>query len=84
MELPAQSRVAIIGDKESGKSYLAEILTMFKELKSGEIKIDGRRLDNYSTRRLRSQIVHLTQQPVIFKETIRENIAYGRTNASDE
>jgi len=76
--------VAIIGDKESGKSYIAEVLTMFKELQTGEVKIDGRFLSNYSARRLRSQIVHLTQQPVIFNETIRENIAYGRTNASDE
>mmetsp|Transcript_9979 Transcript_9979/g.13565 ORF Transcript_9979/g.13565 Transcript_9979/m.13565 type:complete len:215 (+) Transcript_9979:90-734(+) len=87
MELPPLGKVGIVGNKGSGRSTIAHLLRRFYDLdiqQYGAIKIDGQDLKNYSARVLRSSIQHLPQEPVILDVSIRDNIAIGRSDASDE
>lgn len=74
--LPGQS-IALLGPTGSGKSSLIQLLTRFYDYTSGSINMDGIELRDYSIQFLRSHIGIVQQEPFLFSQTIRDNIAYG-------
>ncbi len=71
-------RVALVGRSGAGKSTLVSLIPRFYDQTSGEILLDGRPLADYDLRSLRDQIALVTQQVVLFNDTLERNIAYGR------
>src|SRR5690606_40145252 len=76
--------VAIVGRSGSGKSTLVNLLPRFYEPDSGSIRIDGRELSEYQLANLRDQIAVVSQEVVLFNDTIRANIAFGRKVTDEE
>ena len=83
LRVAAGEMVAIVGSTGSGKSTLVNLLPRFYEVDAGSIRIDGHELPDYQLRSLRDQIAVVSQEVVLFNDTIRANIAFGR-NVSDE
>jgi subfamily B ATP-binding cassette protein MsbA len=79
---PGQS-IAIVGKSGSGKSTLVNLLPRFYDVTSGAVRIDGRDVREFDLRNLRDQIAVVSQDVVLFNDTIRNNIAFGR-QVSDE
>jgi ATP-binding cassette, subfamily B, bacterial MsbA len=75
--------VAIVGRSGSGKSTLVGLLPRFYEPTSGAVKVDGNDVREYELKSLREQIALVSQEVVLFNDSIRANIAFGR-NASAE
>ncbi len=73
---PGQS-VALVGHSGSGKSTLANLIPRFYDVLQGEILLDGQSLSDYSLKSLRDQISLVTQQVILFNDSIEKNIAYG-------
>ena len=80
---PGQT-VAIVGRSGSGKSSLVNLLPRLYEYDSGEVCLDGERLDHYRIADLRRQISYVGQDVRLFNDTVRNNIAYGITDQVDE
>jgi len=76
--------VAIVGSSGAGKSTVVNLLMRFYEPTSGRILVDGYPITSLSLGYLRSKIGLVLQEPVLFSGTIRENILYGKLQASDE
>jgi ATP-binding cassette subfamily B protein len=83
-EIPAGSKVAVVGPSGAGKSTLARLLFRFYDVDTGRITVDGQDLREVSQDSLRRAIGVVPQDTVLFNETIRYNIAYGRPDASDD
>lgn len=83
-EVPPGSRVVLVGGSGSGKSTLMNLLSRFYKPEIGRILIDGQDVQNVTTQSLRQNIGIVPQQPVLFRGTVRENILYGRRNATEE
>lgn len=77
-------RVAIVGPTGAGKSTLVSLVPRFYDPQGGRVTIDGVDLREFQLKSLRRQIAMVLQPPLIFPITIRENIAYGRPDASME
>jgi ATP-binding cassette, subfamily B, bacterial len=77
-------RVALVGPSGSGKSTVASLLLRFYDARSGEIRIDGVDITRYSRESLRREIGIVLQDSILFGASIRENIAYGKPEASLE
>lgn len=75
--------LAIVGRSGSGKSTLVNLLPRFYEADTGTIRIDGHDLREYQLRNLREQIAVVSQEVVLFNDTIRANIAFGRDVSHD-
>lgn len=75
-------QVAIIGSSGSGKSTISSLLLKFYDPIKGEIVIDGIPLSNYDSHSIRDQIGIVSQEPTLFATSIRDNIAYGRKDAT--
>lgn len=76
--------VAFVGGTGAGKSTLISLIPRFYDPNSGRVLLDGRDLRSISKKSLRNQISIVLQDTVLFSTTIRENIAYGRPDASEE
>jgi subfamily B ATP-binding cassette protein MsbA len=76
--------IAFVGSSGSGKTTLVSLIPRFYDPTSGSILIDGVDIREYSQRTLRSQIAIVTQETFLFNDTVRNNIAYGNLNASEE
>jgi ABC-type multidrug transport system fused ATPase/permease subunit len=76
--------IALVGPTGSGKSTLVNLLPAFYEASVGRILIDGQDVSQVTLNSLRSQIGIVSQEPFLFNGTIRENILYGRLDASEE
>jgi ATP-binding cassette, subfamily B, bacterial MsbA len=76
--------VALVGSSGAGKSTLADLVPRFHDVTEGDIFIDGINIKEYSLNSLRSQISIVTQEPILFNDTIRNNISLGSENATDE
>ena len=81
LEIPKGSTVAIVGASGAGKSTLADLLPRFYDVTSGSITIDGIDIRDVSLRDLRSLIGRVDQDPVLFNDTIFNNIAFGMPGA---
>jgi ATP-binding cassette, subfamily B, bacterial MsbA len=76
--------IALVGSSGSGKSTLADLLPRFHDVVTGNVKLDGTDLRQYSLRSLRHQMGIVTQEPILFNDTIANNIALGMDNATEE
>src|ERR1019366_8438504 len=81
--VPAGKTVAIVGPSGAGKSTISRILYRFYDIKSGRVTIDGQDIRDVTQESLRSAIGIVPQDTVLFNDTVRYNIAYGRIGASD-
>lgn len=84
MIIPATQKIALVGHSGCGKSTITNLLLRFYNIKRGRIEIDGTDISEYDVRELRRQIGFVMQEPVLFNQTIKQNILYGDTDASDE
>ena len=75
--------VALVGQSGSGKTTLTNLLLRFYDPRQGAVRIAGLDIREVSTRDLRNQIAVVTQETILFNDTIRNNIALGRAGASD-
>jgi ABC-type multidrug transport system fused ATPase/permease subunit len=76
--------IALVGPTGAGKSTLVNLLPAFYELISGKITIDGQDISAITLDSLRAQISVVSQEPFLFNGTVRENILYGKLNATTE
>ena len=76
--------LALVGMSGGGKSTLANLIPRFFDVTEGRVLIDGIDIREFTVADLRRQISIVTQEPILFNETIRNNIAYGSVNASDD
>jgi ABC-type transport system involved in Fe-S cluster assembly fused permease/ATPase subunit len=82
-EVPAGKTVAIVGPSGAGKSTISRLLFRLYDVSSGRILIDGQDIRNITQASLRASIGMVPQDTVLFNDTIRYNIRYGRWDASD-
>ena len=82
-EVPAGKTVAIVGPSGAGKSTISRLLFRLYDVSSGKILIDGQDIRNVTQNSLRASIGMVPQDTVLFNDTIRYNIRYGRWDASD-
>jgi ATP-binding cassette subfamily B protein len=76
--------VAVVGRTGSGKSTLARLLTRFYDVEDGSVCIDGIDVRDLTLASLRAQVAMVLDEPFLFSTTVRDNIAYGRPDATDE
>lgn len=84
LKIPAGTTVAIVGETGAGKSTLVNLACRFFEPTNGQILIDGKDYRERSQLWLHSNIGYVLQNPHLFSGTVKENIRYGRLNATDE
>ncbi|KMT63838.1 lipid A export permease/ATP-binding protein MsbA [Catenovulum maritimum] len=77
LHIPAGKTFALVGQSGSGKSTIVSLLTRFYDYQSGVIEIDGHKITDYSLSSLRDQFALVSQQVILFNDTIANNIAYG-------
>lgn len=80
----AGEKISLVGPTGSGKTTVINLLMRFYDINSGEIKIDGRKIQDYKISSLREKIGIVLQDNFLFSGTIMENIRYGRLEATDE
>lgn len=76
--------LAIVGESGSGKSTVIALLQRFYDPDSGQITIDGVEIQNLKLKWLRQQMGLVSQEPVLFNATIRDNVAYGKEGNANE
>jgi len=76
--------IALVGRSGSGKSTASSLLLRFYDATSGQVLIDGQDITSYKLKDLRKQFAYVSQQVVLFNDSIANNIAYGKPNASKE
>lgn len=76
--------IALVGSSGAGKSTLADLVPRFHDVTSGTVNIDGFNIKDYSLHSVRSLMSIVTQEPILFNDTIANNIALGQENASLE
>jgi len=84
LSVKAGESVALVGPSGAGKTTLANLLPRFYDVTSGSITIDGTDIKDVTFKSLRNQIGLVPQETVLFNASIKENILYGRLDASDE
>lgn len=84
LEIGAGETVAIVGPSGSGKTTLMALLMRFYDPWSGSVRVDGHDLRTATQKSLREQVGCVLQEPLLFNDTIRNNIAYGRPAATFE
>lgn len=82
-EVRSSEIVALVGMSGGGKTTLANLIPRFYDVTEGAVVIDGHDIRDVTIQSLRNQIGIVTQDPILFNDTIRNNIAYGNLNASD-
>ncbi len=75
-------RIAVVGESGSGKTTLVKLLFRFFDIQGGKILIDGQDISQVTQNSLRSSISMVPQDPILFHRTLRENIAYGKPDAT--
>ncbi|MBP4139218.1 MULTISPECIES: ABC transporter ATP-binding protein [Flavobacterium] len=77
-------KIALVGPSGAGKSTISSLLLRFYDITSGEILVDGKSIYDYDLENLRGNMSIVPQDVILFGGTIRENIAYGKPDATDE
>ena len=83
LEIPAGQTVALVGETGAGKSTLAKLIVRFYDPQVGRVTVDGQDLRSFEPSDYRRRLGYVPQEPFLFSGTIRDNIAYGRPEASD-
>ncbi|MBC7524441.1 MAG: ABC transporter ATP-binding protein [Flavobacterium sp.] len=84
IQVPKGKTVALVGQSGSGKSTIANLLTRFYDVQEGSIKIDDINIKDMTMNSLRSLMGLVTQDSILFNDTIKNNLLIGKQNASDE
>jgi ABC-type multidrug transport system fused ATPase/permease subunit len=84
LEVEAGQTIALIGHTGSGKTTLTSLVARFYDVTSGRVLIDGTDVRDVKLESLRSEIGVISQDPFLFSATVRENIAFGKGDATDE
>ena len=84
LEFKGGKMTSLVGHSGSGKSTILNLIPRFYDAKSGDILIDGQSIYNATIESLRSEISMVSQETTLFDDTIKNNIKYGRPEASDE
>lgn len=83
LAIPAGQRIGLVGRSGSGKTTLTTLLLRLADIQEGSILVDGQDIAHVAQTSLRRQIAYVPQEPLLFHRTIRDNIAYGRPDATD-
>ncbi|HTZ74358.1 MAG TPA: ABC transporter ATP-binding protein [Candidatus Aquilonibacter sp.] len=84
LKVPAGTVVAIVGSSGAGKTTLVNLLPRFNEASSGTVRIDGRDVRELTLRSLREQMAIVTQETILFNDTIWNNLCYGQPKMAQE
>ncbi|MFY0654174.1 MAG: ABC transporter ATP-binding protein [Cyclobacteriaceae bacterium] len=84
LEIKKGEVVALVGPSGGGKSTLADLIPRFYDIKQGKLSIDGVAIKDYDIRQLRSLVGVVTQESILFNDTIKNNIGFGLKNVADE
>ena len=84
IHIPARKSVALVGPSGGGKTTICSLLPRFYDVTAGKVTIDGKDVRDLTLKSLRNQIGMVQQDVYLFDGTIRENIAYGKPDATDE
>lgn len=82
--IPSGTTMALVGRSGSGKSTVISLVERFYDPQAGEVLIDGINIKEFQLRRIRIKIGLVSQEPMLFSSSIRENIAYGKKNVTLE
>ncbi|AUC77180.1 ABC transporter ATP-binding protein [Olleya sp. Bg11-27] len=84
INIPKGKSVALVGQSGSGKSTIANLLTRFYDVNEGTISIDGNNIKNVSKKSLRGLMGLVTQDSILFNDTIKNNLLIGKENATEQ
>lgn len=84
LEVQKGKMVALVGQSGSGKSTIANLLTRFYDVNKGHISIDGYNIKNLTKKSLRAHVGLVTQDSILFNDTIKNNVLVGKEDASDD
>ena len=84
MDIPAGETVALVGPSGAGKSTVLNLIPRFYDVDEGTVRIDGTDVREATIESLRGAVALVSQEAVLFDDTVRANIAYGRIDASDD
>jgi len=84
IEIPQGQKVVILGGTGSGKSSFVNLLSRFYDPSEGTVRIDSQNITNYKLKEMRKQIGLVLQETYLFNATLKENIAFGKPEATDE
>ena len=84
LTIPAGQKVGLVGESGSGKTSLTKLLLRFSDIESGDILIDGQSVQSVTQEDIHRSIAYVSQEPLLFHRSLRENIAYGRLDASEQ
>lgn len=84
LTIPAGQKVGLVGHSGAGKTTITQLLLRFADITKGAIHIDGHDIRDITQNSLRSAIAYVPQEPMLFHRSLRENIAYGKPDATDE
>ncbi|MBI5139516.1 ABC transporter ATP-binding protein [Candidatus Nomurabacteria bacterium] len=84
LDIKSGEKVGLVGHSGSGKSTITKMLLRFIDIKDGEILIDGQNIAKIKQDDLRSKISYVPQESILFHRSIKENIAYSKSNATDD
>jgi ATP-binding cassette subfamily B protein len=83
LTIPAGQKIGLVGHSGAGKSTIVQLLLRFSDLTSGNIAISDQNIRDITQESLRHHIAYVPQEPLLFHRSLRENIAYGKQNATD-
>ena len=84
IQVPKGKTVALVGQSGSGKSTIANLVTRFYDVNEGKISIDGNNIKNVTKKSLRYQMGLVTQDSILFNDTIKNNILLGKPDATEQ
>lgn len=84
LEIPKGKTIALVGQSGSGKSTIANLLTRFYDVNEGSVKIDGINIKDMTMKSLRHMIGLVTQDSILFNDTIKNNLLIGKPEATDD
>ena len=84
LEIAPHEKIALVGPSGAGKTTITKLLFRFYDVKTGQILIDEQNIAQFDQESLREKIALVPQEPILFHRTLRENIRYGRRDATDE
>lgn len=84
LHISAGQRVGLVGRSGSGKTTLTKLLLRLSDVQDGHVYVDGQAISNCTQQSLRRQIAYVPQESLLFHRSIRENIAYGKPDATEE
>lgn len=82
LDIPAGQKVGMVGHSGAGKSTIVQLLLRFSDVTGGHIRIDGNDIRQITQQSLRENISYVPQEPLMFHRSLRDNIAYGKPDAS--